>query len=158
MQLRFFAIPALDPATAEAELNRILAAGRVAGLERQFVAAGAESFWAVCVSLADGPGPLPAALKSGAGRKVDYRELLSEADFAVFARLRELRKSIAEAEGVPPYAVFTNEQLAAMVTQRMSTAQALAGIEGIGPARVERYAARFIALLRQSQPAAECGK
>ncbi len=70
MQLRFFSIPALDPAAAEAELNALLAAGRVAGVERQFVAAGAASYWSVIVTLVDGPGPLPAGLKvrSGVGR------------------------------------------------------------------------------------------
>jgi superfamily II DNA helicase RecQ len=155
MQMRFFSVPALDPASAEAELNRLLAAGRVAGLERQFVAAGAASFWAVCVSLADGPGPLPAALKAGAGRKLDYREVLSEADFAVFARLRDLRKTLAEAEGVPPYAVFTNEQLAALVTGRVHSVEAMARIEGIGPARVERYASAFLPVLREATIAAK---
>ncbi len=35
MQLRFFSIPALDPAAAEAELNALLAAGGGAGVERQ---------------------------------------------------------------------------------------------------------------------------
>jgi len=159
--MRFFSVPALDPASAEAELNRLLAAGRVAGLERQFVAAGAASFWAVCVSLADGPGPLPAALKAGAGRKLDYREVLSEADFAVFARLRDLRKTLAEAEGVPPYAVlppyavFTNEQLAALVTGRVHSVEAMARIEGIGPARVERYASAFLPVLREATIAAK---
>ena len=150
MQLRFFAIPALDPGAAEAELNRLLAAGRVAGVERQFVAAGAASFWALCVSLADSPGPLPTALKAGTGRKVDYRDVLNEADFTVFARLRELRKTLAEAEGVPPYAVFTNEQLAALVTERVSSVEAMARIEGIGPSRVERYAATFLAALKEN--------
>ena len=120
MQLRFFAIPATDPAAAEAALNRVLAAGRVVSLERQFVADGAASFWALCVTLAPGPGELPAALKGGGGRRLDYREVLDEADFAVFARLRMLRKEVAEAEAVPPYAVFTNEQLAAMVTGRVA--------------------------------------
>lgn len=150
MQLRFFSISARDPAAAEAELNALLAAGRVAGLERQFVAAGAESFWAVVVTLADGPGPLPSALKAGGARKPDYRELLSEADFAVFARLRALRKSVAESEGVPPYAVFTNEQLAGLVRERVRSAEAMGRIDGIGPARVERYAAIFLPVLAES--------
>lgn len=150
MQLRFFSIPAVDPAAAEAELNHLLAAGRVAGVERQFVAAGAGSFWAVCFTVTAGPGALPAALKAGNGRKVDYRELLSEADFAVFARLRALRKSVAEAEGVPPYAVFTNEQLAALIQRRVTSAAELAQVDGVGPARVERYAGVFLPLLREA--------
>lgn len=147
MQLRFFSIPALDPAAAEAELNALLAAGRVGGVERQFVAAGAASYWSVIVTLVDGPGPLPAGLKVRSERKIDYRELLSEPDFAVFARLRALRKQVADAEAVPPYAVFTNEQLATMVRQRVASAEALGQVEGVGPARVARYGAPFVALL-----------
>ena len=147
MQLRFFSIPALDPAAAEAELNALLAAGRVGGVERQFVAAGAASYWSVIVTLVDGPGPLPAGLKVRSERKIDYRELLSEPDFAVFARLRALRKQVADAEAVPPYAVFTNEQLATMVRRRVASAEALGQVEGVGPARVARYGAPFVALL-----------
>ena len=147
MQIRFFAIPALDPGAAEAELNTLLAAGRVSGVERQLVADGAASFWAVAVTLVEGPGPLPAGLKAGGGRRVDYREILSEADFAVFAQLRALRKSVAEAEAVPPYAVFTNEQLAAMVRERVAGAEALGCIEGVGPARVARYGEAFLQVL-----------
>jgi hypothetical protein len=50
---------------------------------------------------------------------VDYKEVMNEADFAVFSRLRDLRKVIAEKEAVPAYAIFTNEQLAAMVTGKV---------------------------------------
>ena len=152
MTLRFFAIPACDPAGAETELNHLLAASRVLTIERHFVANGEASFWAVCVRIASGPGPLPEALKAdqAGARRVDYREVLSEADFAVFARLRELRKSIADAEGVPPYAVFTNEHVASMVRGKVQTLEDLGRIEGVGPGRVDPYAARFLALLEQA--------
>ena len=48
----------------------------------------------------------------GEDKKIDYKAVLSEGAFAVFSLLRDLRKTLAEAEGVPIYAVFTNEQLA----------------------------------------------
>jgi superfamily II DNA helicase RecQ len=91
---------------------------------------------------------LPVSMKSGSARKLDYREVLSEADFEVFARLRLLRKQVAERDGVPPYAVFSNEQLADLVRQRATTSSAMARIEGIGAARVERYAAVFLPVLQ----------
>jgi len=103
---------------AQAELNAFLAQHRVVSVEKQWLNAGVESHWAVCVSVAEGSGPLPEA------GKVDYREVLDEADFAVFAELRVLRKTLAEAEGVPPYAVFTNEQLADLGRRRVTSAQA----------------------------------
>ncbi len=156
MICRFFTIPACDSAAAEEDLNRLLAASRVLGVERHFVADGEASFWAVCVRLASGPGALPEALKAeqGSTRRVDYREVLSESDFAVFAKLRELRKHIAETEGLPPYAVFTNEHLASMVRGQVRTIEAFGKIDGVGPARVERYAARFLALLQQASSSA----
>ena len=82
--------------------------------------------------------------------KVDYKEVLSEADFAVFSRLRVLRKEVAEREGLPVYAVFTNEQMAAMVTGRADSLAALGKIDGIGAARVEKYGAAFLAALQQT--------
>ncbi len=150
MSYRFFASPAFNPASAEAELNQLLAARRVLNVERHFVVDGEESFWAICVSLAPGPGALPDGLKAdqGSARRIDYREVLNEADFAVFAELRSLRKTIADAEGVAQYAEFTNEQLANLVRGRVSTLDALGKIEGVGPARLERYAARFLAVLQ----------
>ena len=96
--LHFFSIPALAPHTAQAEVNLFLQQQRVVALEKQWVADGAASFWSLCVTVVDGAGPLPASLRAPgssaggrAGPKVDYREVLSEADFAVFATLRKPR-------------------------------------------------------------------
>ena len=54
---------------------------------------------------------------------------------------------IAEAEGVPVYAIFTNEQLAAMVQRKATTAAGLAAIEGVGQARLEKHGPRLLAIL-----------
>lgn len=151
MRLRFFAIPALDPAAAQQELNDFLLRQRVLRCERHFVADGGQSYWSFCVEWLEGAGPVAtAAVKPGRGERVDYRELLSEEDFAVFARLRHLRKTLAEAAGVPLFAVFTNEQLAEVVIRKVDGLEALATIEGVGPSRVEKYGA---AILRELQPA-----
>jgi hypothetical protein len=64
MEMRFFAVPALNPTQAEEEVNRLCTERRVVAVERQFVAAGHDSFWAVCVTLAPGAGTLPDALKT----------------------------------------------------------------------------------------------
>ena len=68
MSLNFFTIPALNPQPAQNALNDFCAAQRVVSVDRQFVAAGADSFWAVCVTVAPGTGPLPAALKAAQRR------------------------------------------------------------------------------------------
>ncbi|WP_339132833.1 MAG: HRDC domain-containing protein [Candidatus Electrothrix sp. GW3-4] len=86
------------------------------------------------------------------GRKksqVDYKEILSPEDFSVYAELRNLRKQIAEDEGIPAYAVFTNAQLAWMVTDNICSNTALSAGKGIGQARVEKYSAQFLSCLEQ---------
>src|SRR5271168_4920564 len=109
MQLKFFAIPALgDDDDAADAVNRFLGTHRIASLERHLVADGASSFWALCILY----HPPTAARSLGARReKTDYRETLPAAEFAVYAKLRLLRKQLADRDGVPAYALFTNEQL-----------------------------------------------
>lgn len=151
MELRFFSIPARDPGVFGEELNRFLRGHRALVVQRELVREeGGGAYWAVCVEY------LPAAVSdgrnggAGTGRpKVDYREVLSEADFAVFSRLRELRKQVAEQEAVPVYAVFTNEQMAAMVTGKADSLAALGRIDGVGEARVQKYGAAFLAVLKE---------
>lgn len=155
MSIIFFTVPALHPEPGASELNHCLATQRVAQVERSFVADGSASFWAVCVTVLDSAGGRrgerpdergDAARRRGA---VDYRELLSADEFALYDRLRSARKQAAEVDGLPTYAVFTNEQLAAMVRGRVASADALAAIEGVGAGRVGRYGDAFLALLRE---------
>jgi superfamily II DNA helicase RecQ len=79
--------------------------------------------------------------------KVDYKEILSPSDFAVFAKLRDARKEIAQSEAAPVYTIFTNDQLAQMIIARATTRAALAKIEGVGESRLAKYGERILAIL-----------
>jgi len=153
MRLHFATIPLHESALAEAELNRFLAGHRVLTVDRHLVADGARSSWAVCVTYVDRPAADPALAPATSGKgpptrdAVDYKTLLSPADFEVFARLRVLRKRLAERDGVPPYAVFSNEQLAAIVRARPQNAAALARLPGVGKARLEKHGTAVLAEL-----------
>jgi superfamily II DNA helicase RecQ len=152
MQLRVFAIPAIGSEDGAEEVNRFLRAVRVLSVEKHLVGTDTGAFWAVCVQYLE----RGASLGSSGERmrpKVDYKEILSEADFSVFARLRDLRKAMAEREAVPPYSIFTNEQLASMVTQKVESLAGLGQIEGIGAARLEKYGALFLAALKTAAAA-----
>ncbi|PWC95999.1 HRDC domain-containing protein [Azospirillum sp. TSO5] len=148
MQLHFFTIPVHGGDEAAETLNRFLGGHCNLAIDRSFVQDGGNSAWSLCVSFepADG-GDRPA---SGGKRatKLNYREILNGQDFALFARRRVLRKELAEAEGVPAYALFTNDQLAAMVQRRVQSRAGLLEIDSVGDARVDKYGARFLALLR----------
>ncbi len=153
VKLRFFAVPMFDGEEESQELNRFLSANRVLLVERHFVSDGPRSAWAVCISYIDRGGrPAPEQ-----GKRVDFREVLSEADFSVYVKLRNLRKAMSEKEGLPAYTLFTNEQLAAMVQQRVTSLKALEEIPGVGSARVKKYGAAFLEILKASQPAMLAG-
>ena len=91
-----------------------------------------------------------APVARGAGAKVHIDE---EPNAELFEQLRALRKSIADAEHVPAYIVFSDAVLRAMAAALPSTERELLAISGVGPVKAERYGARFLELLG-SLPAA----
>ena len=139
MRLQFFSIPALDPEASTRELNDFLAKHRILEVEKCFVANG--GYWAVCVSFGE------SSAKAEPKPRIDYKQLLDPATFTVFSRLRENRKVLAEQDGVPVYAVFTNEHLAEMARQRMSTLAELRALPGVGEAKVSRYGNAMLKVL-----------
>ena len=151
MAYRVFTVPIHDPAESESELNRFLGSHRVLSVDKKWVECGTGSFWTFCVDYVETGGGSPGAGKSSAPNrgKIDYREKLSPEDFAVFARLREIRKELADAESVPVYTVFTNDQLARMVQSRATTKSALQKVDGVGESRIEKYGPRVLEHLRQ---------
>jgi superfamily II DNA helicase RecQ len=147
MAVRFFTVPVHDSAAAEAELNALLARYRIVAVERRFVDQGVQSFWAICVDyIVSNKDASSAPVQR---ERIDYKEKLSAEQFKQFAQLRDLRKDLAQAEGVPVYAIFTNEQLAKMVVDRTITQTALAQIDGVGAARVEKYGKPFLKRLSE---------
>jgi superfamily II DNA helicase RecQ len=145
MKIVFFTIPVQNP-EASSELNAFLASHRIVRVDRQFVPDGANSAWSIAVTCTEGGTPAVPAERRG---KIDYREVLSPEAFALFAKLRTLRKELSEKEGVPAYTLFTNEQLADMVRKRVSSARELEQISGVGQSRVKKYGEPFLAILKE---------
>ena len=147
----FFTVGLHDDGRTACELNGFLSSHKVLAVERHFVEHGGDSFWAFCVdywqgsqsSVRQSGGPRI----SGSSQRVDYKERLSPTDFKIFLKLREWRKTIAQSEAVPVYAVFTNEQLAQVASSNMSSKAALGRIDGIGDARVAKYGDALLAAL-----------
>lgn len=154
MKFRIFSIPVFASETAQAELNLFLDEHVVLRVERQFVADGENSFWTICVCYRDRAegvirpvgGTTSFKRKSG---KVDYREKLPDPDFLIFSRIRALRRNMALEEGVPPYALFNDEQLAEMATKRLTTPEQVSAIPGVGASRTKKYADVFLKVLAE---------
>ncbi|MEM7311050.1 MAG: HRDC domain-containing protein [Planctomycetota bacterium] len=81
----------------------------------------------------------PAPRRSKRGDRPDPTAGFDERDRALFNTLREWRLQKARDEGVPPYVVLTNRQLAEVVATKPDSRTALGNIPGIGTAKVERY-------------------
>jgi ATP-dependent DNA helicase RecQ len=71
-----------------------------------------------------------------------------DADEELYARLRALRKRLADERRVPPYVVFSDKTLRAMVEARPHDEEGLAEVYGVGAAKLEKYGPAFLAALR----------
>ncbi|WP_296010054.1 RecQ family ATP-dependent DNA helicase [uncultured Adlercreutzia sp.] len=63
----------------------------------------------------------------------------------LFERLRELRKRLADENGVPPYVVFHDSTLAAMAEARPADDEGFLALPGVGAKKLETYGAAFLA-------------
>lgn len=101
-------------------------------------------------------------LTSGRERKLK-RHLDCPADYdeGLFEALRRWRREQADAQGAPAFVVFTDATLLAMAEAVPESAAALAGIPGVGPAKLERYGAQVLAVVadwrREHPPAQRTG-
>jgi ATP-dependent DNA helicase RecQ len=65
----------------------------------------------------------------------------------LFEALRTRRRELAAEAGVPPYVIFHDSTLREMAALKPATLAALAGISGVGAAKLERFGAAFVELI-----------
>ncbi|HVR62320.1 MAG TPA: HRDC domain-containing protein, partial [Polyangia bacterium] len=63
----------------------------------------------------------------------------------LLARLRKLRRALADARGMPAYIVFNDATLHEMALRRPRSASELLDIPGVGPKKLEQYGTAFLA-------------
>ncbi|MDP8078506.1 ATP-dependent DNA helicase RecQ [Phocoenobacter skyensis] len=69
-------------------------------------------------------------------------------DKDLFARLRFLRKQIADKENIPPYIVFNDATLQEMAEFTPQTPNEMLAINGVGERKLERFGDAFIQLIK----------
>lgn len=70
----------------------------------------------------------------------EWKKDLSDADMVLFNQLRDWRSERCKKDGVPPYLIFTNLQLAAITKSKPQSPSDLAKVDGVGTGKIERYA------------------
>ncbi len=91
---------------------------------------------------------LDSKMLSQGKRDEAWRQTLSEADMGLFNLLRDWRSKRARKEGIPPYVLFTNRQLAQIVKIKPQELVDLARIEGFGQARLDKYGSEILGITK----------
>ncbi|MBT0718884.1 ATP-dependent DNA helicase RecQ [Rosenbergiella epipactidis] len=73
----------------------------------------------------------------------------SQYDKKLFAKLRKLRKAIADEENIPPYVVFNDATLIELSEIQPISPSEMLGINGIGQRKLERFGRPFMQLIKQ---------
>ncbi len=70
-------------------------------------------------------------------------------DNALFEKLRQLRKTIADKQNVPPFVVFSDATLNDMCLKLPTSYEAMLDVSGIGKFKLEKYGDRFLELIAE---------
>ncbi len=75
---------------------------------------------------------------------------LDPAEQRLLLALKTVRSAIAREQQVPAYIVFSDRTLAELAVRRPRSLTALQDVRGVGPMKLERYGARFLAAISDS--------
>ncbi|MBF0225389.1 MAG: HRDC domain-containing protein [Desulfobacterales bacterium] len=144
---KFFMIPIKNNETMAEELNKFLRANRIISVDKDFVAQGGASFWAVSIEFISGSNETASSAASKS--RVDYREVLSQEDFALFVKLKEWRKKQAIKEATPVYTILNNAHLAAISEKKINTKKGIMSLESVGEERANKYSNDIIVIVNE---------
>lgn len=72
-------------------------------------------------------------------------------DDPLFEQLRQLRRTLAQDAGVPPFVVFSDKTLKDMALKKPSTSQEFLDVNGVGQAKLDSYGDAFIEEIKAFQ-------
>ena len=138
-------LPSESDVASESALNAFLRSHRIVSVAKTYDA----GTWRFCVEWIDGAQGDTNGRHLKYAERIDYMKTLPPEVFAVFARLREKRKELAQEAAVPPFTVATDAQLAEMAKIKEPSLSKLAEIDGIGEARIKSYGEAFLSVLKE---------
>jgi ATP-dependent DNA helicase RecQ len=71
------------------------------------------------------------------------------ADHALFEALRACRSALAKAQAVPAYVILPDRSLFDMARRKPATLEEMAGIHGVGDAKLKRFGGEFLEVVRR---------
>ena len=147
MQIKIISVPVIGGEALNEELNAFLRGRKILEVEQQLVERNGGACWTFCIRYVD----KKASPESAGKQRKDYKKALSKEAFDRFARYRAIRKEMAEKDGVPAFAVFTDKELSGLAELEELTPVSMKTVKGIGDKKVEKYAERFIKAMKDEE-------
>ena len=121
------------------------------GIIRHYLYKNIDAYGTIQITEKAASGKLPKAFR--VRKELDYDVLNSAAsaptkvvavDKQLFSILKDLRKKIGNAKGVPPYAVFSENSLSEMATIYPCNLDELKNIQGVGEGKARKFGAKMV--------------
>ena len=146
IQFKIFTINALDTEDSVDKLNKFLNCNKIIEVEKFCNNSNGCIYWTFCIQYINTSIITQKPIIKN--EKIDYKNVLKEEQFQIFMKLRIIRKTIAEQEVVPAYAIFTDAELAEISKLNEINEQQMKTIIGIGEKKISKYAQKIIEYLK----------
>lgn len=93
--------------------------------------------------------PSPPRARRGKVARSNTQSAILEADNDLFQALRRKRTEIARLQNVPPYVIFHDKTLIELAAARPSSRGEMAGVPGVGEAKLDRYGPAFLSVIAE---------
>ncbi len=138
--MTFFISPFSEP-SSHAELNNFLKSHRIINVEKRLIDGERGTGWVFLVEYSDNEGAKTSYTMSA---KVDWRDVLTPSQFAIYDLLRKKRKEIGDKTKIPLYGILNNEQLALMAQNPPKNKDEFLKIKGINEAKYKQWGEIFL--------------
>lgn len=87
--------------------------------------------------------------KTKAGKLAKFTHKSKSINSLLWDALREKRRVLAESQNVPPYVIFHDASLMAMLESKPATLEQLSLLPGVGKRKLELYGKQFLAIIQE---------
>jgi superfamily II DNA helicase RecQ len=124
----------------DSALSTFLAGKSVISIEKRFFKQNSRFFWTFAIEYETD--------KAGGSKDI---ELESDAQKGLFLALKEWRNELAAEKGVPPYLLFTNNQLRQIAIAQPKTPEELKNIQIISNKKAQDYAEPVLKIISEQE-------
>jgi ATP-dependent DNA helicase RecQ len=96
----------------------------------------------------------PRGSSTASERSTSRQSLPADMDNTLWSALRQCRRELAEAQGIPPYVIFHDRTLQEMCVQQPRSLAEFAALAGVGERKLQKYGPAFMAVIEHHQAAA----